>query len=606
MPDAGREALQRIETLTRTTRTNWLGLLAYLAFVGVTLMGVEDIDFFLPERQTALPLIGVTIPTALFFHVAPFLGAMLYIHLHLYLLKLWKALAETPPQIGGAPLGERISPWMISDMALGWRSDGARHGYGLRGSAGVVAFLSIFLAGPVVLGFFWWRSMPKHDEVLTVVFCGLPLFATLLTGWVSWRSLRHGTLPLSGRPARWRARAGWTTLAAALSLAGWFATEGTLERYFPDRDPAQHWWLGTPFPGLLVPAALAEAQFVRTPPGWQPRTEAFAAFRRELCRADGLGPALCGEAPEFAPAQTAPPPASTRALRRAWCDRQFGALPSPLPEDPAHLCAAFFDDFETRVRQEWRVAREAALTGLRRDFSGLDLRGADLRGARLVAADLSGARMERTDLSGADLEGAILRHARLEGAWFDGSRMETAHLQWARMNGADLRHVRLDGAELSAAQLDGSHLFRVRLRAAQLRSTSLNGATLIEARLEGANLLSAWLQEATLRSAHLDGANFERAFLNRADLRWVSVDADTRFTLAHLRGAALKDAELPEGLLAPDQLAEMFGDGSIRLPGIDAGGPGWPAHWPLRDLPIGPFLGEWQRWQTDPAAYLPP
>lgn len=87
--------------LTRTARANWLGLMAYLAYVGVALMGVEDADFFLPERETALPLIGVTVPTVLFFYIAPILGAMLYIHLHLYLLKLWKALSEAPLQAGG-------------------------------------------------------------------------------------------------------------------------------------------------------------------------------------------------------------------------------------------------------------------------------------------------------------------------------------------------------------------------------------------------------------------------------------------------------------------------------------------------------------------------
>lgn len=34
------DPFSRVETLTRTARANWLGLLAYLAFVGVTLMGV--------------------------------------------------------------------------------------------------------------------------------------------------------------------------------------------------------------------------------------------------------------------------------------------------------------------------------------------------------------------------------------------------------------------------------------------------------------------------------------------------------------------------------------------------------------------------------------
>ena len=168
-------------------------------------MGVEDADFFLPERRTDLPLIGVSVPTSLFFYIAPFLGAMLYIHLHLYLLKLWKALGELP---SGAtrPAGERIPPWIVSDMALAQRA-GAVHAYPLRSLARWVAILSIFAAGPAVLAAFWWRSMPKHDEALTILACGLPLFASTLAGWESWRALRRGGAEARHMP--WRARAGW-------------------------------------------------------------------------------------------------------------------------------------------------------------------------------------------------------------------------------------------------------------------------------------------------------------------------------------------------------------------------------------------------------------
>ena len=65
------DPVERVAVLTRTARGTWLGLLSYLAFVGVMLMGVQDADFFLTERETALPLIGVSVPTNLFFYFAP-------------------------------------------------------------------------------------------------------------------------------------------------------------------------------------------------------------------------------------------------------------------------------------------------------------------------------------------------------------------------------------------------------------------------------------------------------------------------------------------------------------------------------------------------------
>ena len=44
-----------------------LALLGYLAFIGISLLAVEDADFFVETRRIDLPLVGVTIPTYWFF-----------------------------------------------------------------------------------------------------------------------------------------------------------------------------------------------------------------------------------------------------------------------------------------------------------------------------------------------------------------------------------------------------------------------------------------------------------------------------------------------------------------------------------------------------------
>ena len=185
-PGPTTDQIARIDTLTRDARTTWFGLMTYLAFIGVTLLGVEDADFFLTERQTDLPLIGVSVPTALFFAIAPALGAMLYAYLHLYLLKLWEALAETPLPTRGAPLGDLVTPWLVADFALSFRKGTkALRPRPMRRLAFGVSLILIFLATPLVLAAFWWRSMPKHDEALTVLACGIPLLIALYTGLAS-------------------------------------------------------------------------------------------------------------------------------------------------------------------------------------------------------------------------------------------------------------------------------------------------------------------------------------------------------------------------------------------------------------------------------------
>lgn len=117
--------IARINEVTATARTIWFGLLSFLAFVSLTLVGVEDKDFFLTDKQTSLPLVGVDVPTFLFFAVTPFLGFILYAYFHMHLLKLWEALADAPAKIGGTPLSEHVRPWLVTDVALSFRRDGA-------------------------------------------------------------------------------------------------------------------------------------------------------------------------------------------------------------------------------------------------------------------------------------------------------------------------------------------------------------------------------------------------------------------------------------------------------------------------------------------------
>jgi len=86
-------ALARIEALTTTARTTWLLLLGFLAFIGLTLLSVHDVDFFSVTATTDLPIVDIAIPTDRFFATAAWLAAILHTYLHIFLLKLWDALA---------------------------------------------------------------------------------------------------------------------------------------------------------------------------------------------------------------------------------------------------------------------------------------------------------------------------------------------------------------------------------------------------------------------------------------------------------------------------------------------------------------------------------
>jgi len=112
--------LERIAEIARNVRATWFLLLGVLAFAGVTLLGVEDADFFAVGRQTALPLVGVEIPTRSFFWTAPFLVAALYGYFHFQLRQLWRALAPDAvrAEMGGRPLADVVHPGLITDWGL--------------------------------------------------------------------------------------------------------------------------------------------------------------------------------------------------------------------------------------------------------------------------------------------------------------------------------------------------------------------------------------------------------------------------------------------------------------------------------------------------------
>jgi hypothetical protein len=160
MTEQDKLQVEHINELSATARTSWLALLAFLAYIGITLLAVEDADFFVPSRRTELPLVGISIPTFSFFLFAPPLAAALYIYLHIHLLRLWDALADAPKTVDGQPLGEHLHPWIAKDYALTLKGARAVRRRPLRTLGNLASFILVWAAGPAVLAFFWWRSAP--------------------------------------------------------------------------------------------------------------------------------------------------------------------------------------------------------------------------------------------------------------------------------------------------------------------------------------------------------------------------------------------------------------------------------------------------------------
>ncbi|MEL7277692.1 MAG: pentapeptide repeat-containing protein [Pseudomonadota bacterium] len=571
--------IARIDEISRVARTSWFGLLAYLAFVGVTLLGVEDADFFIVERQTRLPLIGVDIPTAAFFRYAPILGAALHIYLHLQLLKLWEALAEPPSKVDGVLLGDQVMPWLINDFALWFRTDQAIRRRPLRWLTLLITFLLTFTAGPMVLSWFWVRYWPAHDGWWTVIIA-FTLSISTITALVSflrvWSILRRRD---QARPVVLRGLFEPLTVLALfvpLSVVSWLSTVG------PDRSADEPILafpvaLGTWEYTLRVPvsegamdafplaaANLVEVQFVDLPPDWLEYDVHKRRFRTEWCDRQGIPTAACGQ--QLWSDESHPP--HQAIARERWCEE------SGL--NKAANCDAVFVDLDLRFINAWRDERRAAILALPdRLLAGVDFRNANLAGASLIGADLRFAQLAGANLSGTQLEGVNLQDATADLVTFAGARLEGADLSFSSLERATFLGARMEGAILAGAALVRAEMGGAQLQGANLEQATLTDATLSVASLELANLLGATLDgarflNASLRGARLDYAMAQGAMFVDADL------SDTFMIYATLRGARMRNANLTGAVahyadlqaqdLTQSQLRSVLGTRDTILP----------------------------------------
>ncbi|MEM6636399.1 MAG: pentapeptide repeat-containing protein [Pseudomonadota bacterium] len=566
-PGGAPDPIERIDALTRAARGTWFSLIAYLAFAGVTLLGVQDIDFFLDSRQTQLPLVGVSIPTREFFLFGPILGAALFIYLHIYLTKLWDALAAAEARPRGRELSTQIAPWLVSDFGLTLRGGGAIKLRPIDFLSLLATFTFVFAAGPVVMFYFWARYWPVHDLPVSLL-SGL-LFALVLL--VALGCLANAFGRLRGAPKK------ITPLQIALAalrsaivfLAVLFLTIAKTD------GPAKLAFLGLPtsvfetgdgFDLAIASANLREVELTELPDDWLPYDTAKRRFRIAWCGREGLDEAVCGPAP-FTGVDRTP---HLQDSRDVWCEED-GHYPGD-----SKGCEAYFDSIEARFEADWASERRTRVGALprwshgtpgdhlmlgdaqnrdfrRADFSGAILTGADLRDAQLEAANFSGAQMEGANLSDAWMDRADLRNAQMEAAILRNAQMKTAILRSAQMEGADLRDAQMEEVDLRSSQLEGADFRNALMKGAILRNMQLQGsdlsfafmeeADLREAKLEGANLSGAQLEGADLREAQLEGANLSGAQMQRVDFRSARmVGAD--LSSAQMEGADFRFAQM--------------------------------------------------------------
>jgi uncharacterized protein YjbI with pentapeptide repeats len=567
------EGLKRVQDIIKNARATWFALLGALVFASITLASVKDVSFFVNTVETKLPLVGISVPVTSFFWAGSLLIAAIYAYFHLYLELLWQALGDAPARIDGKPLADRIDPWIVADSALrlrdrlrgAHREERASRKRAMQVVSDVVSVGLVWVFGLVVIFWFWWRSMPKHDPWLTG-FLGLLLTGTF---WVFCASLSAvlGHLADGRWIVRWKPvfALSFLLIGALTTTRTWIDPWAGMPRNFlyDDFDNMNFDYFRRP--EILRPARanLSEVVFTEKPKDWQGKIIAETEFRMR------------------------------------WCAERIDLKCA----NPLDINNRRFNKVEEKVFQAAWQERWAALLAT---FSKPDLRGKDFRGADMSRSSLEGANLNYAMLEGVDLSLASLDSAVLDGATINGGSLYSVDLRGASLFYADLKGVHMDQASLESsdfnrANLEAASLTLSNLQDADLSGVSLKGANLKGADLTGANLNGADLEGSVIKDATFNGANLETTKLFGETLKAITMrdpNSDATFDYSALRSAKLDDQDLAR----LRGVNSTFGDASVTLPA----GFFRPCQWgredegPLSDVQ---YFGRWRGWIEDQGGF---
>jgi uncharacterized protein YjbI with pentapeptide repeats len=459
------DQLRYVEETSRIASTVFFGLLAASLYSWLTIASTTDVALITGTSSSPLPIINTNIALSGFYFAAPLILIAVYFYFHLYLQRLWGALASLPAVFpDGATLDRKAYPWLLNGLV--W-AHFRKLEVGQRPLTIVENVVSVFLAWwvvPLTLLAFWLRFLPRHYWLGTWLHVFLITSATGF-GVYSYRlvvqTLREGqtsatlfTQPSS--PSRMSDRPVWARVLRAIP------------HYRPD-------WVSSTLLTLIMVLSLSAAVDPADP---NERPVGMAAY---LFSAVGY---------------------------RTYAD--------------------LTDDDVSTKPSGWTGRKETADVEIAQ-VKGADLEDRDLRNANASGAFLVNARLAGADLRGAMLWQADLRGADLERANLTGASLTRSNISDANLSRADLSAASLSHADLSAADLSGANLIHADLAFAKLRDADLSAADTWLGELLGRGFIHADLRGAKLIGADLSGAKLGNALhVTQAQLHGACGDNETQ------------------------------------------------------------------------------
>jgi uncharacterized protein YjbI with pentapeptide repeats len=474
------EGLKVVEALSQNAAKVFILLLAACAYGCLTVSATTDASLISNTGTSKWPVIQTDVPVTWFFWVAPLVLLSIYVYLHVYLQRLWEALADLPAVFpDGRTLDKRTYPWLLNDLV---RADFMRLQTTQPPLSGIQRTISIVLAWwlmPATILVFWIRYLRAHDLIGTG-------FHSIIFG-----------------------------LSIAIGLSFYKIARRTLRR---DATEIERWrrpWTNQAIYGPMACAVLAAAIMFALSFGAihddknNPVATAFAAI--------GCSPFANLEFADLKQERI-----SDRDLRNVYA-------PSVILKNARADRTNFF-----KAQLSGAELSHASCTSCNFAFAlliGANLRSADLRHSFLEGADLTAADLRDSNLRDVSINGATFAKANLQGAHItlasepDTSASAASSLRKARAwqlayYGDSLcRHLGLPANHND--RLATGNLQQYNFRNADLHDVSfvnkdLAGADFGQANLQDADFTNAILKDADLRGAFLFGAKVSRYQISTA------------------------------------------------------------------------------------------
>ena len=527
----------------------FLTILVAVAYTFLTMATTKDIQLITNTNSSKLPVIGTEIPIVGFYVATPLILLALFVYFHIYLQRLWEAIAKLPAIFpNGRRLDEGTHPWLMNDLARQHFPRLRRPALPLSGLQVVVSILGGYWLVPATIVALWMQFLRVESWRITTLH--LVIIAFVVGSAAYYTRLRHKTLgkkalrlSLVARIVSWMGIFRGVPAGLFALLAAFYCAFLVLEwdkrmdpfwmaSLDPGYTPSRPMFMGEQILWVVSKMGIERAPFVDNadistkPPSWT-GLDANRDAELALCK----GAAFEGTASSF------------KRFRKIYARHAFFA--------------------------------KAVLTYVDlnlSDFTDADFRLANIRHTKAVGSVFNHCQFSDpvllpgvapADDSFEKAHAAFFEECYFGGAWFDQANMSFVRARYSDFRRASFFEARCVGTLFEECWLERSefrnahcnYAFFNQEKAASfqqpptLKAVDFSGADCSDAKFVGCNLSSATFDSAVLDRATFENVDLTGAYFGKASLQDTDVSTAKGLTEQQLRQAkTLYHAKLPSNL----------------------------------------------------------